>query len=161
MELQKILLKLVLTQDRFSEWEWNSRWPVQDLFIARRRNTPNMSNFTPISAGQLVANSQGQLFLQADPSTGVAAADVTALIKQLTEEYRKAVQAAAQQDDLLKAEQAAKLLNCSLATLHRWTASGAIPSIKIKNSRRYPRSKLLALADANASPSKNKSKHQR
>jgi hypothetical protein len=48
---------------------------VQDLFIARRRNTPNMSNFTPVSVGQLVANSQGHLFLQADPSTGVASTE--------------------------------------------------------------------------------------
>lgn len=50
-----------------------------------------------------------------------------------------------QQDEMLDAHGAAKLLGCSVATIERRTRDGSIPSTKIGNLRRFRKSLLLSL----------------
>jgi excisionase family DNA binding protein len=51
-------------------------------------------------------------------------------------------------DCWLDKEEAAELLGCSVSTIERGTRTGEIPSAKVAGLRRYLRSKLLALSEA-------------
>lgn len=101
-------------------------------------------DFTPVSDGQLVTNQLGQLFIKTDPNLGPTEMEVWMLLEQMFSRLLKDIQ---QQptDELITAEQAAELLNCSLATIQRLTKGCAIPSAKIGNLRRYRKSALLNL----------------
>lgn len=48
-------------------------------------------------------------------------------------------------DSYLDVHGVAELLNCSSATVERWTRQGKIPSIKVGRLRRYRRTDLLSL----------------
>jgi excisionase family DNA binding protein len=104
----------------------------------------SMKDFTPISTGHLVANCHGQLFLKADPTMGAAAIDVSKFIEQLALKVAKEIELQPA-DAMITAEQAAELLNCSPATIHRLTKDGSIPSTKFGSLRRYRKSTLLNL----------------
>jgi excisionase family DNA binding protein len=52
-------------------------------------------------------------------------------------------------DDLLPIGEVASMLQCSVGTVRRWTAQGALPSIRTPdNQRRYRREDVEALLEA-------------
>jgi len=103
-----------------------------------------MQDFIPVSQGQLAVNPKGQLFLNTHPTLGMAAIDISTLVEQiallLIDEIRQQPT-----DEMITAEQVAKLLNCSLATVHWLTKNHSLPSTKIGHLRRYRRSEVLGL----------------
>ena len=107
-------------------------------------------DFTPVSDGQLVTNHQGQLFIKTDPSLSSSSIEVSMFLENIVSRVVKEIQRQPT-DGLITAEQAAELLKCSLATIHRLTKDCTIPSVKIGKLRRYRRSALLDLQKAETS----------
>ncbi len=52
-----------------------------------------------------------------------------------------------EEDRLLTREEAANVLNISLATLKKWTDKGIIPAYKISSNIRYKKSEILSSLD--------------